>query len=205
MHRHRILVHILLTLSILNSVLAAPAVSVREIHEARGVMVRSAMAARVPAEGGVAVLQKRPYEEPSSQPVPQTGTSGLSPEHPPEEIYHDALPNPPENHDALPNPAESHGALPNPPESHGALPNPPENHDTSPNPPEPEQPPKQPSKWQWKEVYEKTMTPEKIKALKYVGLAGLVTTAYLGLLIPTITKNDGPATSPPDSPPNSQS
>jgi hypothetical protein len=34
------------------------------------------------------------------------------------------------------------------------------------------------------------MTPEKIKATKYLGAVALLTTAYLGLLLPKI-ENDG--------------
>jgi hypothetical protein len=77
MHRYQIVAQILLVLSILNSALAAPAVlSVREVPVERGVV-----AVRVPAEGVVAVLQKRPFEpewETSQGPSPST----TSPEQP---------------------------------------------------------------------------------------------------------------------------
>jgi hypothetical protein len=62
MHRHRMVAQILLIIPIINSGLAAPAVSVREIQEAR-----RALAVPVPAEGVVAVLQKRNPEQPNPQ------------------------------------------------------------------------------------------------------------------------------------------
>jgi len=151
MHLHKIVAQILLTLSILNSVLAAPAVSVRQMHDARG-----AVPVRVPAEGVVA-LEKRLFEPSfgeaihnffsSPQPKPQPSPAG--PDHPQQE-----------------------GAAPEPkPKSEpGEV-----FYDA--------QPPKSP--------LQKTMNPENIKAAKYVGVAGLAAAAYLGLLIPTITKNDG--------------
>jgi hypothetical protein len=163
MHRHKIVAQILLILSILNFVLAAPIVRVREIPGARG-----AVAVRVPAEGVVAVLEKRPW-------APQPGTSGgpgpeqpepqstTSPEHPEtEKVYHDASPGPP-----------------GPPETEEVY------HDAS---SEELKPPETSSKAAWKQ---KIFTPEKIKAIKYVGIAGILTTAYLGLLLPTISNNDG--------------
>lgn len=74
MHQHQIVAQILLIFSILNSALAAPAVlSVREM---RG--ERSVVAVRVPTEGVVAVLEKRPFDpewetsEGSSRSSPET-------------------------------------------------------------------------------------------------------------------------------------
>jgi hypothetical protein len=56
MHQHKIVAQILLILTILNSVPAAPVLPLQEIPKARG-----AVAVRVPAEGVVAVLEKRPF------------------------------------------------------------------------------------------------------------------------------------------------
>jgi hypothetical protein len=92
MHQHKIVAQILLILTILNSVLAAPILRVREMPEARG-----AVAVRAPAEGVVAVLVKRPSEEPpesvGSSPGPQLTAASGHPQQPatdPEETYHDA-------------------------------------------------------------------------------------------------------------------
>jgi hypothetical protein len=57
MHLRKIVARTLLILSILNSVPAAPVVRVREIPGARG-----AVAVRAPAEGVVAVLEKRDFD-----------------------------------------------------------------------------------------------------------------------------------------------
>ena len=56
MHRHKIVAQILLILFILNSVLAAPIVRVREIPGARGTV-----AVRVPAEGVVAAVREAAF------------------------------------------------------------------------------------------------------------------------------------------------
>jgi hypothetical protein len=45
-----------------------------------------------------------------------------------------------------------------------------------------------PSKAAWRQ---KLLTPENAKAVKYAGVAGLLTAAYMGLVLPTIMKNDG--------------
>jgi hypothetical protein len=199
MHLHRIVAQILLILSILNSVLAAPVVRVREIPGTRG-----AVAVRVPAEGVVSVLVKRPETSagPSpGQPEPHSTTSPehsgplttTNPEHPgphstrpPEsaEIFHDALPEPEEvYHDALPEPEEVyHDALPEPEEVyHDALPEPEEVYHDAPSE---FRPPATPSNAAWRQ---KILTPEKIKALKGVGIAGFATLIYIGLLLPPLT------------------
>ncbi|KAN0113874.1 hypothetical protein V8E52_007346 [Russula decolorans] len=153
MHLHKIVAQILLILSILNSVLAAPVVRVREIPRARG-----AVAVRVPAEGVVSVLEKRPYLPQwlqwwgaSAAPSPEQPQSTANHEHPEsqstqppeltetEEVYHDASEGPPSN-----------------------------------------------AAWR-----QKIMTPGKIKAAKYVGITSLLTAAYLSLLLPKLTNNNG--------------
>lgn len=105
--------------------LAAPAVSAREILEAR-----RAVAVRVPAEGVVAVLQKRPY--PAQTVTSTNDASGPSPEYPepqsaktpgplqPEE-YHDASPElePPQPEEAY-HDASSSELKPPPEEEHHA-------------------------------------------------------------------------------------
>ena len=101
MYQRRILAQILLILSILNSVLAAPIVHVREMPKACG-----ALAAQVGREGMAAVLEKRPFNpawetlagsstgqpeiQPDTQAGPSTEHSGaqressaaVNPEHP---------------------------------------------------------------------------------------------------------------------------
>ena len=163
MHRHKILVQILLILSILNSVLAAPVVRVGEIPGAPG-----AVAVRVPAEGVVAVLEKRPFwglwGEPGSE-HPETQSTG-PPEPTGTEVHHDAPLElgPPETepeevfHDASSKELKPSGTLPI-------------------------------AAWKIAAWKQKMLTPENIKALKYAGTAGLIGTAYLGLLLPTISKD----------------
>jgi hypothetical protein len=74
MHQHKIVAQILLMLTVLNSVLAAPVVHVREIPKERGTV-----AVRVPAEGMATVLEKRPYVPPT-EPGTSAGPSPGSPE-----------------------------------------------------------------------------------------------------------------------------
>lgn len=153
MHQYKIVAQILLILSILNSVLAAPIVRVREMPEARG-----AVAVRAPAEGVVAVLVKRPSEEP--------GTSAGSSPGPQSTVEHPQLR--PET-----NPEHSEPVY----------------YDTSSEelgPPEPDR--ARPSNAAWRQ---KIMTPEKIKATKYAGVVGLLSAAYLSLLITEITHGNG--------------
>jgi hypothetical protein len=141
MHLHKIVAQILLTLSILNSVLAAPAVSVRQMHESRG-----AVEVRVPAEEPRFIESIHNYffpPQPKPQPSPagpgHPQQEGAAPKPEPKEVFYDA------------------------------------------------QPPKSPLQ----KTMQKTMTTENMKAAKYAGVASLAAAAYLGLLIPTITKNDG--------------
>lgn len=204
MHQHKIVAQILLILSILNSALAAPVVGVREIPGARG-----AVAVRVPAEGVVAVLEKRLLENqqessagPSSEhPEPQStrppeptetyhdSSSELGPSEPTqtEQVYHDASSEelkPPEATQTEPVYHDASSEELGPPEAtqteqvyHDASPEQ-VHHDASSeelNSPE-----------TWKQ---KILTPETIKAAKYVGAAALLATAYLGLLLP-LTDND---------------
>ena len=137
MHLHKIIFQIMLILSILNSVLAAPAVSVREMHEAR-----RALAVRENPPGTMTDNAMEPSPD-------QSGPHSTNPPGPHEpEVYHGA----PE--EFIP-PASA---------------------------------PIKPPQTQWQR--QKIMTPEKIKAIKYVGLAGLATSAYLSLLIPEITRDD---------------
>jgi hypothetical protein len=178
MHRHKIVAQILLILSVLNSVLAAPAVSVREMHEAR-----RALAVRVPAEGAVAVLQKRPYPlPPPPSPESESNAFGQSPEHPlpplpPPESESNALGQSPEHQLPPPPPPESN-ALGHSPEH----PVPQEDYHDASTVLKPQAGSSRPSAWK----PEKIMTPEKIKAVKYVGIAGLATIAYMSLLFPEI-------------------
>jgi hypothetical protein len=76
MHRHQIVAQILLILSILNSALAAPVVlSVQEMPGKR-----SFVAVRVPTEGVVAVLEKRPFDPEWETPAkPSPGSSEIQP------------------------------------------------------------------------------------------------------------------------------
>jgi len=160
MHRHKIVAQILLTLSIFNSVLAATVVTAREIPGAVG-----AVAVRRPAEGVVAVLEKRPNE---IEPYTSVTSTGLSPEHP----------------GSLPTTGSEHSG----PQS--MRPPVPEEvfYDASSaelKPPRPEN--KASSNALWRQ---KIITPEKKKAGKYAGIVGLLTVAYLGLLLPEIVKDD---------------
>lgn len=182
MHPHKIIAQILLILSILNSVLAAPIFRVREIPGARDVV-----AARVPAEGVVAVLEKRPFND------PQPGTSpGPSPEQPQSTTDPEHL---------SPSPSTTDPEHPEQPQS-ATNPEHPESHSTQ--PPEPTEPeevyhdasseelgPPEPSRRPSKTVsIPKIMTPGKIKAVKYVGIASILTAAYLSLLAPTLANED---------------
>jgi hypothetical protein len=229
MHQHKIVVQILLMLTVLNSVLAAPVVHVREIPKARG-----AVAVRVPAEGMTAVLKKRPYVPPT-----EPGTSaGPSPGNPEPQLTS------PENTGpqsaTLPGNAgpqsttnpEHTGPQPTNPEHTGPQPTSPEH--TAPQseilpehpgpqsgyPPDhsgllamtdeysgsqrttgeiqhyasssvldaPQARPARVSNAAWRQ---KILTPEKIKATKYAAGAALLTSAYLGLLLPEIFNNEG--------------
>lgn len=98
MHQHKTVAQILLIISILNSVLAAPAVSARETYE-----IRNAMAARAPAEGAVVVLSKRPYND---------GTQSNGP------AQNDVVPNPPVQN-VEPNLPMQNGVVPNGPVRNG--------------------------------------------------------------------------------------
>jgi hypothetical protein len=71
MHRHKTVAQILLILSIFSSVLAAPVLRVREMP--------GAVAVRVPAEGAVAVLEKRIDWPWSSKKKPQPSTDANLP------------------------------------------------------------------------------------------------------------------------------
>ena len=171
MHRHKIVAQILLTLSIFNSVLAATVVTAREIPGAVG-----AVAVRRPAEGVVAVLEKRPNE---IEPYTSVTSTGLSPEHP------GSLPTTGSEHSG-PLSTQSHGH--SGPQS--MRPPVPEEvfYDASSaelKPPRPEN--KASSNALWRQ---KIITPEKKKAGKYAGIVGLLTVAYLGLLLPEIVKDD---------------
>lgn len=165
MHRQKILAQILLMLSILNSVLAAPAVSARGIHEAR-----RALAVRVPsAERVEDVLQKRPEQELDT--LRTNVVARLILEELPEEDPH--LQYQPQHSPIQPLSAyEQSGIRPTPP--------------PEPKPAEVSSgvPSKAPSSIPvWKE---KIMTPQKVKALGIIGVAGLATSAYLSLLLPEI-------------------
>ena len=166
MHRQKILAQILLMLSILNSVLAAPAVSARGIHEAR-----RALAVRVPsAERVEDVLQKRPEQELDT--LRTNVVARLILEELPQEDPHLQYSRPQQSAIQPLSAYEQSGIRPTPP--------------PEPKPAEVSSgvPSKAPSSIPaWKE---KIMTPQKIKALGFVGLAGLATSAYLSLLLPEI-------------------
>jgi hypothetical protein len=196
MHRQKAVAQILLILSILNSVLAAP-ILIREMPGARG-----AVAVRVPAEGVVAVLEKQPFEPrqqtgstPGSQPgtstahpSPQTGTD------PYKEFDWESWMN---GHNPESQPGTSTGPTPGHSGTQSSTSTGPSSGTPSVasseelGPPKP-QPKPQPqravsSNAAWKQ---KIMTPGKIKATKYVAVAGLLTAAYMGLLFPDIIHND---------------
>jgi hypothetical protein len=191
MHRQRILAQILLMLSILNSVLAAPAVSARGIHEAR-----RALAVRVPS--AERVLQKRPEQGldtlPTNvatttvlDPIPEEHNSEISTSGPNSQHFNSEISNSgPNSQHTNPeiteeDPHLQHSQPLSANEHSGIQPIPP----PEPKPAEVSSavPSKAPSMAAWKE---KIITPQKIKALKIVGLAGLATSAYLSLLLPEI-------------------
>ncbi|KAI0281701.1 hypothetical protein BGY98DRAFT_958539 [Russula aff. rugulosa BPL654] len=190
MHRQRILAQILLMLSILNSVLAAPAISAREVHEAR-----RALAVRVPsAERVVAVLQKRPEQGldtlPTNvatttvlDPIPEEHNSEISTSGPNSQHFNSEISNSgPNSQHTNPEIIEEDPHLQYSQPLSGIQPIPP----PEPKPAEVSSavPSKAPSSIPaWKE---NIITPQKIKALKIVSLAGLATSAYLSLLLPEI-------------------
>lgn len=223
MHQHKIVARILLMLAVLNSVLAAPVVYVREIPKARG-----AVAVRVPAEGMAAVLQKRPYEqgtstgpnpgnpEPQSPPPensgPQSTTSlghtgpqlatppensgsqsATSPGHtgpqsdiPPEHTVPQSEIQPVHSGPQPLTSAEHSGLLAMTDEYSGSQridPGGVQHYASS----SLRDPPPRVSNAAWRQ---KIMTPEKIKATKWIGGAFLLTSAYLSLLLPEIFNNE---------------
>jgi hypothetical protein len=185
MHRQKAVAQILLILSILHSVLAAP-ILIREMPGARG-----AVAVRVPAEGVVAKLEKRPFE-----PLQQTGSTpgsqpGTSTAHPSPRTGTD----PYKGFDWEGwmnghNPGSQPGTSTGPTPGHSGTQSVASSEESGPLKPQPKPQPQRAvsSNAVWKQ---KIMTPEKIKAAKYFGAAGLLTAAYMSLLFPEIMHNDG--------------
>ena len=171
MHLHKTVAQFLLILSILYSALAAPAIKVREMRDARDAVV-----ARVPAEGVAAVLEERlfiPREDPPGTSESTTDAPGSRPPSPPETPRPQTAEHPEPHSTNRPAPEEIF-------------------HDSSsdsfPLTKEPGKPGNgAPSNAVWRQ---KILTPEKLKAMKHIGGAGLLTAAYLSLLIPTIMKDD---------------
>ena len=229
MHQHKIVTRILLILTILNSVPAAPVIQLREIPKTRG-----ALAVRVPAEGVVAVLEKRPFVpvvepeisvgsspdhtgplSPMTYPVnygPQSTTnaehtgplSTTSPENPGSQPTTNAehtgaqSMNPESPGSQPPTNAGHTGAQSTNAENPGSQPTTNAEHTGPPStetggvdhgaPSQGPRPPPRVSNAAWRQ---KILTPEKIKAVKYVGGVALLATAYLGLLLPEISNGDG--------------
>jgi len=187
MHLHKTVAQFLLILSILYSALAAPAIKVREMRDARDAVV-----ARVPAEGVAAVLEERlfiPREDPPGTSESTTDAPGSRPPSPPETPRPQTAEHPEPQSTNHPEPHST-----NHPEPHSTNRPAPEEifHDSSsdsfPLTKEPGKPGNgAPSNAVWRQ---KILTPEKLKAMKHIGGAGLLTAAYLSLLIPTIMKDD---------------
>ena len=211
MHQHKIVTRILLILTILNSVPAAPVIQLREIPKTRG-----ALAVRAPAEGVVAVLEKRPFV-PVVEPEISVGSSPdhtgpLSPMTYPENYGHQSTtngghtgplsatnPENPGSQDSQPTTnAEHTGAQSTNPENTGSQPTANAGHTGPPStetggvdhgaPSQGPRPPARVSNAAWRQ---KILTPEKIKAIKYIGGVALAAAAYLGLLLPEISNGEG--------------